>query len=105
MSTENSYIIVDDIHIDIVRKNIKNVHLGVYPPMGRVRIAVPLRTNFDVIRLFIISKLSWIKKQRDKFNNQQRQGKREYVSGESHYFLGKRYRLNVIYSDSVQKVE
>lgn len=58
MNTDNSYIFVDSIRIDIVRKNIKNIHLGVYPPMGKVRAAVPLRTNFERLRLFVISKLS-----------------------------------------------
>ena len=96
---------VGDITIDVVRKDIKNLHLAVYPPVGRVRIASPLRIDDEAVRLFAISKLPWIKKQRSKFEDQERQTKREYVSGESHYFEGNRYRLNVIYQTAAPKVE
>jgi predicted metal-dependent hydrolase len=99
-----SQIKVSDITIEIVRKNIKNLHLAVYPPAGRVRIATPLRIDDDAVRLFAISKLPWIKKQRSKFESQERQAKREYVSGESHYVEGVRYRLNVIYQNTTPKV-
>ena len=88
---------VGELNIDVVRKNIKNLHLAVYPPDGRVRIATPLNINDEAVRLFAISKLSWIKKHQANFNAQERQSKREFVSGESHYFQGKRYLLNVIY--------
>ena len=98
-------ITVNNIVIDIVRKNIKNLHLAVYPPEGRVRVAAPLRVNDEAVRLFAISKLSWIKTQQAKFEGQVRQSKREYVSGESHYFEGYRYLLNVIYYDKPPKVE
>jgi predicted metal-dependent hydrolase len=98
-------ITVNNIVIDIVRKNIKNLHLAVYPPEGRVRVAAPLRVNDEAVRLFAISKLSWIKTQQAKFEGQVRQSKREYVSGESHYFEGYRYLLNVIYYDQPPKVE
>lgn len=87
---------VSNINIDVVRKNIKNIHLGVYPPDGVVRIAVPLKTNEDAIRLFIVSKLSWIKRSQKKFEEQERLSDREFKQRESHYFLGKRYLLNVI---------
>ncbi len=96
---------VSNIVIDVVRKNIKNLHLAVYPPEGRVRVAAPLRVNDEAVRLFAISKLSWIKKQQLKFETQERQPQREYISGESHYFEGYRYLLNVIYHDSMPKVE
>jgi predicted metal-dependent hydrolase len=99
-----SRIKVSDITIEIVRKNIKNLHLAVYPPAGRVRIATPLRIDDEAVRLFAISKLPWIKKQRSKFEFQERQTKREYVSGESHYVEGARYRLNVIYQNTPPKV-
>jgi predicted metal-dependent hydrolase len=96
---------VSNITIDVVRKNIKNLHLAVYPPEGRVRVAAPLRVNDEAVRLFAISKLAWIKTQQAKFENQVRQPQREYLSGESHYFEGYRYLLNVIYQDSPPKVE
>jgi predicted metal-dependent hydrolase len=97
---ESQYqITISDLTIDVVRKNIKNVHLGVYPPDGRVRIATPLRVSDEALRLFVISKLGWIKRQQAKFAAQERQSEREYVSGESHYFLGNRYLLTVIYQN------
>ncbi len=83
--------------MEIVRKDIKNLHLGVYPPHGRVRVAAPLAVNDDAVRLAVIGKLGWIKRHRAKFAGQERQSLREYVTGESHYFQGRRYRLNVVY--------
>ena len=97
MSTEKHQIIVNDLVVDVVRKNIKNLHLGVYPPAGRVRVAAPLRVNDEAVRLFTISRLAWIKRQQAKFEAQERQSAREFVSGESHYYQGHRYLLNVMY--------
>jgi len=77
-------------------KDIKNVHLSVYPPLGRVRIAAPLRMNMDTIRIYAISKLGWIRKQQQKFLTQVREAPREYLNKEGHYFLGKRYLLKII---------
>ncbi|NLZ53261.1 MAG: M48 family metallopeptidase [Thermoanaerobacteraceae bacterium] len=94
-----SKLIVNDIEIELIKKNIKNIHLSVHPPNGRVRISAPIRMDDEAIRLFVISKLSWIKKQRAKFEKQERQSEREFVSGESHYFLGERYLLNVNYTN------
>ncbi|MBI5059905.1 M48 family metallopeptidase [candidate division KSB1 bacterium] len=90
--------------IDIVRKNIKNLHLGVYPPNGRVRVAAPLLMSNEAVRLAIISRLGWIKRQRAKFEEQSRQSERQYVSGESHYFLGQRYRLRVHINEGPARV-
>ena len=92
-------IIINNIEIELTKKNIKNLHLSVHPPDGRVKISAPQYMDTDTIRLFAISKLSWIRKQQKKFINQERQPEREYVSGESHYFLGQRYLLNVIYTN------
>ncbi|NJN13697.1 MAG: M48 family metallopeptidase [Richelia sp. RM1_1_1] len=97
-------ITVGELNIDVVRKKIKNLHLAVYPPDGRVRIATPLNIDDEAVRLFVISKLSWIKKHQANFNAQERQSKRDFVSGESHYFQGKRYLLNVIYHQGNSKV-
>lgn len=85
-----------DITVDVVLKDIKNVHLSVYPPKGRVRIAAPLRMNIDTIRIYAISKLGWIKKQQQKFQSQARETPREYLYKEGHYLLGKRYLLKII---------
>lgn len=90
--------------IDVVRKDIKNLHLAVYPPDGRVRVAAPLRLNDEAIRLAVITRLAWIKRQRMKFDAQERQSAREYVSGESHYFQGNRYLLNVLYHNESPSV-
>lgn len=105
MITETHQIKISGLVVDVVRKDIKNLHLGVYPPMGRVRVAVPLRVSDEAVRLAVISRLSWIKRQKTKFTTQARQSMREYVSGESHYFQGRRYRLNVIYQSGTPRVE
>jgi hypothetical protein len=85
-----------DIAVDVVLKNIKNVYLSIYPPTGRVRISAPLRMGLDTIRVFAISKISWIKKQQNKLRGQQRETPRDYITRESHFYLGKRYLLDVI---------
>jgi len=96
MSTSSQFITVSDIPVEVVRKNIKNLHLGVYPPNGNVRVAVPKHITDDNVRLAVVSRLSWIKRQQEEFRKQPRQTEREYVSGESHYFQGRRYVLDVI---------
>ncbi|MBE0535046.1 MAG: M48 family metallopeptidase [Phycisphaerae bacterium] len=98
-------ITVGEYIVDVVRKDIKNLHLAVYPPDGRVRVATPLKIDDEAVRLFVISKIPWIKKHQANLRSQERQSAREYVSGESHYFNGKRYLLNVIYQESTPKVE
>ena len=88
-------ITVSDITVDVVRKDIKNMHLAVYPPMGRVRLAAPLEVNEDAIRLFAISKIGWIRRHQRKFENQERETPREYKERESHYFQGRRYLMRI----------
>ena len=85
--------------IEVVRKNIKNLHMGVYPPNGRVRVAVPLRLDDDAVRLAVISRLGWIRRKQAEFKQQDRQSQREFVTGESHYFEGRRYRIDVTECD------
>lgn len=96
MTTEHSHIDVSGIRVEIHRKGIKNLHVGVYPPHGKVRVAAPLHLNDEAVRLAIVSRLSWIRRQREGFARQQRQSAREMVTGESHYFEGRRYRLDVV---------
>jgi hypothetical protein len=98
-------ILVRGLKVDVVRKDIKNLHLGVYPPEGRVRVAAPLRVNDEAIRLAVISKLPWIKRQQNRFLSQERQSEREYVYRENHYFFGQRYLLNVIEHVGQSRVE
>ena len=88
-------ITVSGIRVQIERKDITNLHLGVYPPDGRVRVAAPLVLSDEAVRLAVVGKLGWIKRQQAKFAEQPRQSAREMVNGESHYFLGRRYRLRV----------
>ena len=95
---------VSNFTVETVRKDIKNIHLGVYPPNGKIRIAVPLKTKKESIRLYVISKTPWIKKQQKFFEKQPRQTPRKYVTGETHYIFGKAYRLNVIKSNEPPKI-
>lgn len=99
MSTDRARIEIRGIAVEVVRKDIKHLHLGVYPPEGRVRVAAPLRLDDDAVRLAVISRLAWIRRKRAEFERQDRQSQREFVSGESHYFEGRRYRLDVIESN------
>jgi predicted metal-dependent hydrolase len=95
---------INGLAVDVVRKDIKNLHLAVYPPSGRVRVAVPLLLDDEAVRLAVIERLAGIKRQQRKAQDQDRQSRREYVSGESHYFQGARYRLNVIERDGPGQV-
>ncbi|MFA6335174.1 MAG: SprT family zinc-dependent metalloprotease [Bacteroidales bacterium] len=97
-------IIVNKISVEVEWKNIKNIHLTVYPPNARVHVSAPLSMPKDSIRLYIITKLEWINKNIEMILNQSRQTEREYVSGENHYYRGIRYRLNVVYQKSSPKV-
>ena len=97
-------IMLGDMCIDVVHKDIKNLHLSVYPPAGRVRISAPLRMDTDTIRVFTMSKLGWIRKQQAKLREQEREAPREYINRESHYYLGKRYLLKVIEHNASPKV-
>jgi len=103
--TERHKIEVRGIPVEIVRKDIKNLHLGVYPPKGRVRVAVPLRLDDEAVRLAVISRLGWIRRQQRGFQHQDRQSQREMVTGESHYYQGRRYRLDVIEHDGPPSVQ
>ena len=105
MNIEHRQIVVSGVPVQIVRKAIKNLHLGVYPPQGRVRVASPLAVTDESVRLAVVGKLGWIKRQQARFKAQPRQSEREMVSGESHYFLGRRYRLRVIRGDGAARVE
>lgn len=96
---------VSDLAVKVVRKNIKNVHLSVYPPDGQVRIAVPEHVDDDAARLAVIDRLDWIRSQQKEMAQQTRQSKREMVTGESHYVWGQRCLLNVIKEDAPGRIE
>lgn len=91
-------IVVFNIPVEVIRKNIKNLHLSVLPPDGRVRVSAPTQLTDEAITMFVRTKLGWIKKQQEKFQQQPRQSERQYVSGETLYVWGKQYFLQVEYS-------
>lgn len=87
---------IGSIDIEIHRKDVKNLNITVHPPLGDVRVSAPLNMSETSVRMAVIGRLAWIKKQQADFKEQRRQSKREMISGESHYLWGKHYRLNVI---------
>lgn len=96
---------IGSLSVDVIRKDIKNIHLAVYPPNGRVRVASPLDVRDETLRLFMISKLVWIRRQQRKFLQQERESKREYLSRESHYLFGKRYLLKLAFHEGPPAIE
>lgn len=94
-----------DIMVDVIFKDIKNIHLSVHPPTGRVRIAAPSHTSLQKIRAFAISKLGWIKKHQRSFDQQERETPREFLDRESHYVWGRRYLLKIIEVNQTPRVE
>lgn len=96
MSIERLRIQVNGIPVEVRRKAIKNLHIGVYPPDGQVRVAAPARMDDVTIRLAIVSKLAWIRHHQRRFLAQMRESPRQMVTGESHYYRGQRYRLDVV---------
>ncbi len=105
MNIKMETLTISNLTIDIVRKDIKNMHLAVYPPNGRIRLSAPEKTDSEMMRLFAISKIGWIKKHIKNFAAQPRETAREFITGESHYFQGKRFLLKVIEQEVSPKVE
>ena len=89
---------IGDLPVEIVKKKIKNLHLAVLPPDGRVRVSAPEALSDEAVILFTKTKIGWIRKQQEKFRQQPRQTERQYVSGETLYVWGKQYFLQVDYS-------
>ncbi|MFQ3582229.1 M48 family metallopeptidase [Chloracidobacterium validum] len=94
-----------ELTIEVVFKDIKNLHLSVHPPAGRVSISAPRRMSMDAIRGFAISKLAWIRQQQTKICAQEREPEREYIDRESHYLWGRRYLLSVVERDEPPAIE
>ncbi|MCO6426607.1 MAG: M48 family metallopeptidase [Nitrosomonas communis] len=105
VTTEILNMKLNELDIEIVQKNIKHVHLSVYPPDGRVKVSAPLSMAPDTLRVFVISKLAWIKKQQSKLRAQQREAPREYLDRESHYVWGKRYLLKIEETEAPPRIE
>ena len=104
MSTEH-HIEIGGLHVEVVRRDIKNLHVGVYPPNGRVRVAAPLRLGDEAVRLALVARLGWINRQRRDFQAQERQSEREMTNGETHYVSGQRCRLRVIPHDGSSQLQ
>lgn len=100
-----SRITLGAIEADVVFKDIRNVHLTVLPPKGRVRISAPRHMALDTVRVFALSKLGWIKAQRENMAAQEREAPREYLERESHYVWGRRYLLKLVEVDAAASVE
>ncbi|APO76975.1 hypothetical protein AM571_PA00088 (plasmid) [Rhizobium etli 8C-3] len=86
---------IADVTVDVVFKDIKNVHLSVYPPTGRVRVSAPSDMKLETVRLFALSKIGWIRKNQRKIVSQERETPREFIERESHYIWGRRYLLRI----------
>lgn len=96
MSTASSSLTILGLDVDIIYKQIKNLHIGVYPPHGRARVAAPERLTDEDVRLAVIKRLPWIKQRQRDFRRAERQTEREMVTGESHFIWGNRLRLKVV---------
>jgi predicted metal-dependent hydrolase len=105
MTTDATSFKVGGVHVSVVRKPIKNLHLGVYPPDGRVRVAAPVAISDAAVRVAVIGRLRWIKQKQAGFEEQSRESAREMTSGESHFYRGRRYRLRVVESEGTPRVE
>ncbi len=104
MGTSAAKICVSNVEVTVRRKAIKNLHLGVYPPDGRVRISAPDTMSDEAIRLAVVTRLNWIKSKQKGFKRQAREPERNYVSGETHFIQGRRFRLNLIEGGGVPRV-
>ena len=101
---QTTELLVGEMAVDVVRKDIRNLHLAVLPPDGRVRVATPRHVGDEQVRRLVIGRLGWIRAQQAKFSKQLRQTVREYVAGETHYYQGHRYRLDVREEDAAPRV-
>lgn len=104
MSTDRSLLTVAGIEVELVRRPIKNLHVGVYPPHGRVRVAAPPYVSEAAVRVAIVTRLAWIRRHRAGYSKQVREEPRALVSGESHYYRGRRYRLAVVEAEGRSEV-
>ncbi len=101
---EQSILKIRELEVLVLKKDIKNLHLNILPPDGKVRVSAPLKMKNETIKLFLITRLPWIRKNIKKFQNQARQTERQYISGETHYFKGNAYLLNVIKSKETKRI-
>ena len=95
---------IGNLEVNVVRKNIKNLYIRVYPPDGEVRVVCPHKLDNAAIQQFISHKTNWINQKRAQFQAQPVQSPRQYITGENCYFKGDRFLLNVIYHQAPPKV-
>lgn len=105
MTTDRHSFDVRGTRIEVVRKDIRNLHVGVYPPSGRVRVAAPRHLDDSAVRLAVVTRIGWIRRQQASFERQERQSEREFVTGESHYVEGRRYRLSITEAEGLPEVK
>ena len=86
---------VNNQEIEITKKDIKNIHLSVHPPNGKIRVSAPLKIEDSSIKAFVLTKLEWIKKHQNRLKNQEREAKRELVNRESIFVWGNRYLIQL----------
>lgn len=97
-------MIVSNINIEVEYKKIKNIHLAVYPPDARVHVSAPDYVSEEDLRAYLLTKTPWIQQQQKEILDQERETRREYISGENHYLFGKRYILRVIEEDAPPRI-
>ncbi|HFF5941170.1 MULTISPECIES: SprT family zinc-dependent metalloprotease [Stenotrophomonas] len=93
------------LDISVIFKAVKNVHLSVHPPQGRVTLVAPTGTRLEVARAYAVSKLRWIRQQQAQLQAQARETTRQFVTRESHYIWGRRYLLTVVEHDALPVVK
>lgn len=98
-------IVLGEITIEVTRKAVKNVHLSVHPPDGRVTLVAPCETRLEVTRAYAVDKLGWIRDQQERLRNQARETPRQYFERESHYLWGRRYLLSIDERDAKPEVK
>ena len=89
-----------EILIRVTKKEVKNVHLSVHPPEGRVTLTVPTTTRLDVARAYAISRLGWIRQQQEQLRSQAREAPRKFIERESHSIWGRRYLMTIRHADA-----
>jgi predicted metal-dependent hydrolase len=95
---------VEGIEINLTQKRIKNLRLRICPPLGEVRISVPLRVGLKSIKKIIISKISWIKEAQIKILNRKKIQELKFISDEKHNFFGEEFLLEIIENSDSTKV-
>jgi predicted metal-dependent hydrolase len=96
---------IGELSIQVTQKDVKNVHLSVHPPDGRVTLVAPTATRLDVARAYAISRLGWIRQQQRQLEEQARETPRQFIERESHYLWGRRYLLTVVHREARPRVK